>query len=507
MTIQNHWRSIFFTPVVLLGAALSKPGPALAQHQHPDVRRDRLAKLLEPLPHPQTQVSAAVMSLADGKIVYERNADTVMIPASNQKIVSGAVALDVLGHDHQFETKLLLRGEDLLIVGGGDPALGDPKLAAERGRSSIDVFADWANILGQRGITEINGDIIVDDRAFDHQWVHPSWEQADLTTWYAAPVGALNFNDNCIEVTLRPTSSGQLAHYEVFPRTDWIKIVNRCKTGTKNNPWIHRPSNEPLYQLRGQCSRRSKLQPVSVTDPGIFSGEVFKTVLESYGIEVIGEVRREQPVTQRVKGRREDAAVHRNVEAIATHSTPIADVLTRSMRDSQNLFAECLFKSVARCSARAGPPGAGSQQGGWQSGGQVILQTLKTWGIDTTGMVVADGSGLSRDNRVSAGQLVQILRRAYLDPKNGNCFINSMSLNAAHGTLQKRMKDIPRRVWGKTGYMRGIRSMSGYVMAEDHRWYAFAAIFNNIPGGTAPYNKIHDNLCRALVDPKLVIVD
>ena len=119
-------------------------------------------------------------------------------------------------------------------------------------------------------------------------------------------------------------------------------------------------------------------------------------------------------------------------------------------------------------------------------------------------MVAADGSGLSRDNRASAAQLVQVLRRMYLDTKVGHLFIESMSLNATDGTLRKRMKDIPARVRAKTGYLKGIRSLSGYVMAGEDRWYAFSVIFNNIPGGTAPYNRIHDNICRALIEPRLV---
>ncbi|MCH8879036.1 MAG: D-alanyl-D-alanine carboxypeptidase, partial [Planctomycetes bacterium] len=121
---------------------------------------------------------------------------------------------------------------------------------------------------------------------------------------------------------------------------------------------------------------------------------------------------------------------------------------------------------------------------------------------DTSGMVIADGSGLSRDNRASARQIVQILRHVYMDSDGGSLFIDSLSLNATRGTLRKRMKDIPGRVMAKTGYMRGVRSLSGYVRATPKEWYAFSVLFNEIPGGTAPYNRIHDDVCRALADPE-----
>lgn len=185
---------------------------------------------------------------------------------------------------------------------------------------------------------------------------------------------------------------------------------------------------------------------------------------------------------------------------MATATTPVADVVTRCLRDSQNFFAECLLKSLGRLAEQSsGEP----RQGSWQSGPEVVMRTLGSWGVDTTGMVVADGSGLSRSNRLSAGQVVQILRHMYLDPKIGPQFIDSLALNAEHGTLKKRMKDIPGRVWGKTGYMAGIRSLSGYVRADEQTWYAFSVIFNDIRGPTAPYNRIHDNLCRVLAGAEM----
>ncbi|MCH8969789.1 MAG: D-alanyl-D-alanine carboxypeptidase/D-alanyl-D-alanine-endopeptidase [Planctomycetes bacterium] len=469
-----------------------------AAHADHEQRIARLQKLLDRLPHAQTVVSAAVMSLPDGKMIYERNADRVLIPASNQKIIPGAVALAKLGVAHSFDTRLALDGDDLILIGGGDPSLGDSKLADERGGRSTDVFEQWASILTQRGITTIKGDIVVEDQIFEQPWVHPSWEESDLTKWYAAPVGGLNFNDNCIEITLRPTTPGQLVRFEVFPPSAWIRIDNRCKTASKNKPWIHRPSSAPLYQLRGRCNRKSELKSVSVPDPGIFTGEVLKAVLKSHGIDVRGEVRRAAPVPQT------HATNSHGREILAVHSTPLADVLRRALGDSQNLFAECLIKSLSVRPASDGRPG---KAGSWQAGGAVALETIRGWGIDTSGMVIADGSGLSRDNRASARQIVQILRHVYMDSDGGSLFMDSLSLNATRGTLRKRMKDIPGRVMAKTGYMRGVRSLSGYVRASPKAWYAFSVLFNEIPGGTAPYNRIHDDVCRTLVGPKSVAAE
>ncbi len=483
MLIQNLRLLSLITCGLLIGVGTS------AAHADHAPRITRLQELLDRLPHAQTVVSAAVMSLPDGEIIYERNADRVLIPASNQKIIPGAVALAKLGVAHSFDTRLALDGDDLVIIGSGDPGLGDSKLADQRGGRPTDVFVQWAGILTQRGITTIKGDIVVEDQIFEQPWVHPSWEENDITKWFAAPVGGLNFNDNCIEITLRPTKPGELVRFEVFPPSVWIRIDNRCMTSSKNKPWIHRPSSDPLYQLRGRCSRKSELKSVSVPDPGIFTGEVFKAVLLSQGIDVRGKVRR--------AGDRDPLDPQRR-EILAVHSTRLPDVLRRALGDSQNLFAECLIKSLAVRPASDESPG---KAGSWQAGGAVALETIRGWGVDTSGMVIADGSGLSRDNRASARQIVQILRHVYMDSSGGSLFMDSLSRNATRGTLRKRMKDIPGRVMAKTGYMRGVRTLSGYVRANPKEWYAFSVLFNNIPGGTAPYNRIHDDVCRTLAGP------
>ncbi len=493
--IQNPRLLSFITCGLLIGAWTS------AAHADHDQRVARLRKLLDRLPHAQTAVSAAVMSLPDGKIIYERNADRVLIPASNQKIIPGAVALAKLGVAHSFDTRLAIDGDDLIIIGGGDPGLGDPELADQRGGRPTDVFEQWAGILAQQGITTIQGDIVVEDQILEQPWVHPSWEESDLTKWYAAPVGGLNFNDNCIEITLRPTTPGQLVRFEVFPPSAWIRIDNRCKTSpskSKNKPWIHRPSIEPLYELRGRCNRKSELKSVSVPDPGIFTGEVLKAVLKSHGIDVRGKVRRAIQIPHGL------ATNSGTRKTLAVHSSPLADVLKRALGDSQNLFAECLIKSLSVQPGSNGQPG---KAGNWQAGSAVALETIRSWGIDTSGMVVADGSGLSRDNRASARQIVQILKHVYMDSDGGSLFMDSLSLNATRGTLRKRMKDIPGRVMAKTGYMRGVRSLSGYVQASPKVWYAFSILFNDIPGGTAPYNRIHDDVCRALAGPGSVATE
>ena len=147
--------------------------PVLAE----DVDVARLSRLIEHLPHSQVQVSACIMRLPDGKILYEHHADVPLIPASNQKIITAAVALDVLGADYGgFRTELYQVGDDLWLIGQGDPGLGDPKIAEKHDELPLAVFQRWAKVLKDRGIEEISGDLII-DVAQEDALVHPCWEK------------------------------------------------------------------------------------------------------------------------------------------------------------------------------------------------------------------------------------------------------------------------------------------------------------------------------------------
>jgi D-alanyl-D-alanine carboxypeptidase/D-alanyl-D-alanine-endopeptidase (penicillin-binding protein 4) len=448
-----------------------------------------LGRLLHDLPHSQVAVGACVVRLPDAQEVFSLHADNPLIPASCQKVIAAAVALDVLGPDYAFETRLGRRGGSLVLIGGGDPALGDPRLAEARGEDPLAVLRRFAAAVSASAAEAPPAEILIDDTAFEALFTHPSWEPDDLPSWYAAPVGGLNFNDNCIDITLAPAAGRQVS-YEISPPNDWVQVENRCVKGGGRKPWVHRNPGSLVFELRGECDRAQQLQSVSVPDPGLFTGEVFRAVLRGQGITVAAPVRRatagERPA---------------EVDILAAHRTPIGDVLLRALRDSQNLFAESLIKTAVRedlLNHDAREPGS------WSRAADLVGSRLAAWGGDVKGLVFVDGSGLSRDNRVTARQLVCALTRVYahMPRAAGDRFIASMSEAGKSGTLHKRMRNQPGRVYGKTGYLEGVRSLCGFVAPEGQSsWYAFAVVFNGIPGGTKPYNDIHDQVCRLLAEP------
>lgn len=478
--------------IALLAAACIATAwpPALTRAEHPSPTAS-LARLLDKLPHASAKCSALIVDLDSGKTVYSRNAADLLIPASNQKLLVQAAAVDAATDDWAFVTRIGIRDSDLFIVGDGDPGFGDPNIAQAKGENPATVLDRWANALRSAGHSRIAGDLVVDVSIFDDQFVHPDWEKSDLVKWYGAPVGGLNFNDNCVEITAWPGASGAAAVWSVFPPCSLIKLTNKCvsKPGAKNaTPVVGRHPGTWDFVLSGQVAKRGTLQSISIPEPNHFAATVIREHLAAKGITVNGRLRFDRL-------RRHGHELPSDCRVIAEHRTPLADVLARIGHDSQNLFAEAMMKRLGY--AWSIQNGASQPIGSWPTGRQAILATLERAGCDIKRMTVADGSGLSRTNRASAQDFVNLLQFMHRHPRRQQ-FINSMGGNRTGGALVKRFRDIDGDVYAKTGYMSGVRSLSGYVRTNDDHWYAFSIIFNSFPGQSTPYFQIQEKVCKVL---------
>lgn len=473
--------------VALLGIALTwvpcieaSAGPGLEQ---------RLTSALAAIPHAKTHVGVCVIDIAEGRTIFTRRADEPLVPASTMKLFVMATALNDLGLSFSFETVLGTRGDDLVIVGGGDPGFGDGKLHRLRDESITAHFSRWARALTTHNLTTIAGDLVIDESIFDDQWVHPSWEQSDLDNWYAAPVGGLNFNDNCIDITVRPgASDGAPALVSVVPEGTLVRIVNGCKTGSGKDPVVHHPFDSFEYRIRGKCRKKWTFGSVSFPDPGLLFADSLRTAFANEGVAIDGTIRRERV---RLAG----GALPESLTVLSRTKTPLADVLVRIGKNSQNLFAECLLKRLGYEWARRS--GQSEPQGNWTTGARAVHGFLRTARIDTDGLVVADGSGLSRDNRCTARQLAELLAWSAGQPF-ADTMRKSLSVAGVDGSLRSRLKDLPGIVFAKTGTMRGVRALAGYVGRGDAPRYAFAVIFNGYKGSSTPYKEIQERMCRAL---------
>ncbi|UCE59278.1 MAG: D-alanyl-D-alanine carboxypeptidase/D-alanyl-D-alanine-endopeptidase [Phycisphaerales bacterium] len=482
-TILHGWSVATLAWIALAGASIS---PAHAQ----STVAQEIRSALSALPHPQTVLGACVIDMSSGSVIFEQDADKPLVPASNQKVFTMATALAVLGPEFEFTTTLATDGLNLFLVGDGDPALGDEKLCSARGESITAVFEEWADRLVQGGTQSIPGDLVIDESIFGDVRTHPTWEERDLDNWYAAPVGGLNFNNNCVDITIHPaTAHGAPVLVTVEPPNSLAEFINKCETRAPAKPVLRHQHDTFQYLLSGTCNKKWSFGSVSFPKPGLLTADALRSVLANRGINLAGIIRRDRV-------RLPDGALPANLTIIGQHHTPLADVLNRAGKNSQNMFAECLIKRTGY--AWAVQQGATDPAGSWELGSEAVLYTLRSAGIDVTELTIADGSGLSRYNWCTARQLTEVLAWIARKP-GGRLFFDSLSIAGVDGSLKKRLKDMPGKVRGKTGTMRNIRTLSGYADRDGGGRYAFAMMFNGYKGPSTPYKEIQDRICRALV--------
>lgn len=453
----------------------------------------RLDAVLERLASTGAVIHARVIELPGGRELYAKRPDAPCIPASNFKLLTSAAGLDMFGPRYTFKTWLAVDDRDLWVIGSGDPGTGDPRLAKARGETPTTMFERWAEALRSRGLVRIEGDLVFDDSALEKLQVHPTWPKGWLLHWYAAPVSGLNFNDGCVDISVAPGEDDKPVRYTVMPPIADISVTNECLSGGKGVPSIVKLTGGNKYRIRGACSRPAELMSKPVEDPGAFFADALRTHLAAKGITIAGTIRRaERPLGGRIPPPQE--------KIVATHETPITDVLSRVNKNSQNLFAECLCKLTGQAfEAKQGRQVPGS----WESGGRALHAFLQKSGIDDRGLEPVDGSGLSPANRTTTRMLTELLRVMFSRP-DAEVYRASLTIAGVDGSLKDRMDGLKGRVYGKTGYIGGVSSTSGYLRTDAGRWLAFSFIYNAIPqradsdADTADFTKLQDEACRVL---------
>jgi len=466
-----------------------------------------LAQLVEGHDLRGARFAVCVIDADTGEILAELSADEPMIPASNMKLLTTSAALDVLGKDFVFRTELGVIEPakpggvpDLVIKGDGDPALGDPVLLAEYEMTAEGLLDQWVLAVKQAGVTSVRR-LIVDDGVFDHQSVHPSWPAGQLNQHYCAQVAGINFHNNCLHVLPAPASTqGAGPIISMYPESPFLVTYNSATTGKSDSFWIDRKAGTNEMTFRGTVKNKF-YTPVLVTlnDPPTYLAQLLSLRLGLVGIEV-GEIARLGSNDQLPPAR-----------SIYRSQTLLSAVLKRTNRDSQNLYAEALLKRMGY--ALTGSPGS------WENGPAAVRHALANrMGTRATGATVVDGSGLSRDNRVTARVLVELLTSMHNDPELSETFKASLAhagkamdgKRQGDGTLSKRFKKLPagRWVYGKSGYIRSVSSLSGYLVVTDPqdpsqtiRTIAFSFLFN----GFAP--PISNRDLKMLQDQMVVLID
>ncbi|MCK4873126.1 MAG: D-alanyl-D-alanine carboxypeptidase/D-alanyl-D-alanine-endopeptidase [Phycisphaerales bacterium] len=415
----------------------------------------------------QATIGIEIIDCETGITWYDRGADLLLIPASNMKLLTSGAALDLLGPRFAFQTELVRDGDNLVLLGAGDPGLGDPDLLKEMGIGVEDLLAVWVNAAQQAQMTRID-ELLIDASVFDDQAVHPTWPLADLNKRYSAEVWGLNFHLNLLNVYPKPSGPGQSPIITIEPRAPWLQIPPGGKTVTtgRNSVWLSRKYMTNEIRVHGKVRTPFEIAvQVTLHDMPTFTGRLLAGRLSEAGIPV-AKVSTGQSNIPLGGG-----------EVLTVIQTQIETVLTRCNRDSKNLYAESLLKRIGY--ALTGE--AGSFATGAAAMRHSLLQRL---GPASAKVIIADGSGLSRDNRVSAHLLAAWLVSFAQDEYLGSVLIDSLAIAGETGTLKSRFRDVALTgvVRAKSGYVSGVSCLSGYVIAPDGRVVAFSIMVNDIRG-------------------------
>jgi len=414
------------------------------------------------------------------------DADGGYIPASNMKLLTTGAALSVLGPDFVFRTEIYLDGTRVIVRGSGDPALADPEVL--RNTEPQMTAEDFLNTLVGAVAENAPGgcsEIVLDDRVFDRQFVHPSWDINDLNKWYAPEVAGINFHGNLLAVFASPAreGAGHPPRLTLQPRSAWIDLSNRAKTVSEgsNNYWPSRAADANAFTLFGDVRTTSPtpLNTPTHNNPLLF-GHLLAERLMDRGIAVGAETRPglKPPTAVRLAEQDEDLSGGR---LIAVVTTPLQEVLNRCNTDSINLYAEALLKRIGYEVTR--------EQGSWSNGASVVRMTIeeRLGSAAAISTVVTDGSGLSHDNLVTPATLAAWIESLATDDQLREPYLLSLA-TPGRGTLTKRFHDarLHNQVAGKSGVLTGVRALSGIVISESGREVVFSILFNDVPAAKGP---------------------
>lgn len=434
-------------------------------------------------------VAVRVESLDRGGVLFRYNDESLMLPASNQKLLTLAAAAVLLGWEYRFVTTIHPTGPirqgmldgDLVVVGSGDPSLSD------RYGGMDAIFASWAETLRAAGVTTITGRLMGDARAMAGAPWGAGWAWDNLQFGYAAPVAALQAGDNAAAVTVvAGPEPGAPASVTLSDPRSGLVVEGRVTTVAAGAPMVLRFERLPgtaRLDVSGEMAVGDQVtRAVSVGDPVRHFLTALREVFAAHGIEIV----------RGIDIRLEPADMATLPVPLVHHeSPPLRELAATAMRTSHNLHAESLFRALARLEMPAGTV---------EDARRSIIGLLERWGVPADAVIVADGSGLSRDNFVTASALMAVLRGMATDDRHRDEWLALFPAGGREGTLSRRFADgaAAGRVRAKTGTLSAVKALSGYVRSREGELLAFVMLVNNAAGTRQEVEAVLDRAVERL---------
>jgi D-alanyl-D-alanine carboxypeptidase/D-alanyl-D-alanine-endopeptidase (penicillin-binding protein 4) len=502
------------TPPVEAVDPSASPTPAPAQQARisnttstPAELQSRIAEVLRKPELAPAFVGIKVASLDTGRVLFEENANKLFRPASNMKLYTVAAALDRLSPDYRYVTSVYAPARpDALGIIHGDLTIygrGDPSIAARfNGGDYFKGIDDLASRIAAAGVKRIEGDLIGDETYFTGPQYGSGWEWEDLQWWYGAEVSALTINDNALDLFVKPGPKvGAPAVITTGPPDPLMTINNHVVTavaGTKRDLTIHRGLGAHVLDVVGSIALddRGYSGGIGISHPALLFVYLLRSSLARKGVVITGRSRIVQASVTGIPapGSLKTAGL---TEIASMQSPPMSVIAAQTLKPSQNLYTELILRTLGKVAPvpTTTRPASTSEAAGLE----VLGAFLKEAGVNPTSLSLTDGSGLSRNDMITAEATVQLLIHMSRHT-HANAFRDALPVAGVDGTLRNRMKGTvaENNVRAKTGSLSSAASLGGYVTTAAGERLVFSIMVNNYPEGVEPRS-----LC---IDPIMVLL-
>jgi len=454
----------------------------------------RISEILQKPELAQAMVGIKVASLDTGRVLFESNANKLLRPASNMKLYTVAAALDRLSPDYHFVTSVYARARpdaagtirgDLTIYGRGDPSIA----ARFNSGNYFKAIDDLAARIVAAGVKRVEGDLVGDETYFTGPPYGSGWEWDDLQWWYGAEISALTSNDNALDLSVRPgIKVGAAAVITTGPPDPLLTIINRVTTtpkGTKRDLAAYRVLASDEIEISGSIPLEDKGYSggIAISRPALLFAYLLRASLAQQGVVVKGKTRTiPQPIYAVTPG----PVASGLVEVANFQSPPLSMIAAQTLKPSQNLYTELILRTLGNVAAPA-PTTVSADRTSETAGIEVVRAFLREAGVNASPLSLNDGSGLSRNDMVTAEATLQLLtymrRHRY-----ATAFRDALPIAGVDGTLRNRMKGTvaENNLRAKTGTLSAASSLSGFVTTAAGEELVFSIMVNNYPEGTNP---------------------
>jgi D-alanyl-D-alanine carboxypeptidase/D-alanyl-D-alanine-endopeptidase (penicillin-binding protein 4) len=422
-----------------------------------------------------------IVSLDNGKTVFEQNPQKLFSPASNSKLYTVALALDRLGADYRIKTSLYAKARpdeagtlkgDLIVYGRGDPTLN----ARLHGGDIYKALEPLVFALTNARVKRIAGDLVGDESYFRGPSLGSGWVWDDLEYYYGAEISALTINDNTLQATVKPGARlGAPCQLALLPATAWLTFSNRTETAEKGAPrkiHFYHPLCQNIIYVFGQMpiDDAGYANEVTIHNPAGLFVSFLKQALARQGIKVTGKARSMNWLDRELLDR--DSLV----ELGSVASLPLTDIAREVLKPSQNLYTDLLLAHVGEQARTADTPAGETSE---ELGIRELNKFLAVAGIKPGETIFEEGSGLSRDNLTTPNATVTLLQFMSRH-KCAQVYLDALPIAGVDGTLKSRMKGTPAagNVRAKTGTLRWANSMSGHVTTAAGERLVFSLMVN-----------------------------